>query len=434
MEGLNDGNTILGNTIVSIATVFSGMWVLFQILERRSHFFLRLLGVLGIAIVQGAIGLLQIPVLNMTSAMLMIVGSTLLCYRCKKLYFLVYDILIAFCGFLTDVFSVLLLSTFYDSSISSTLQESNIWVRNAFASLTAFLLCQLLFTLIRKKHAIFSWYEAIFYTMLAAGEIAVFAYVCKYIQSYSSGMFLILFLLGCLVLDVYIVAVFYRISIVRKTEKENALLQQQSEMQLEVYSDLHQRYQNSMETIHDAKRHVRALESLIQSDHLAEAQQYKESLFQKLNELQPSIHCDNPLLSAILNHVFLKAEQRHIALKMDLQGEEQLSMLAGVDLTTIASNLLDNAVDAVSELPEEQRYIHFAVAFQMGEIMIHVENPTKNDLKREGNAVVSTKEGHLGLGLKNVEMVVKKYKGDFKIDVKDGIFTAAITIPTATNF
>ena len=424
----------LSNTIVSIATVLSGTWVLFQILERRSHFLLRVLGTLGIAIVQGAIGLLQIPVLNMTSSLLMIVGTTLLCYQCKKLYFLVYDVLIVFCGFIADVFSVLLLSTYYDSSISSTLQETSLLVRNTFACLMIFLLCQLAFTLIRKKHAIFSWYEAIFYTMLATGEIAVFAYVCKYIQAYSSGMFLILFLLGCLVLDVYIVVVFYRISIVRKTEKENALLQQQSEMQLEVYSDLQQRYQNSMRTIHDAKRHVRALESLIQSDHLAEAQQYKESLFQKLNELQPSIQCDNPLLSAILNHVFLKTEQRHIALKMDLQGEEQLSMLAGVDLTTIVSNLLDNAVDAVSELPEEQRYIHFAVAFQMGEIMIHVENPTKNDLKREGNTVVSTKEGHFGLGLKNVGMVVKKYKGDFKTDVKDGTFIAAITIPTATDF
>lgn len=424
----------LSNTVVSIVTVFSGMWVLFQILERRSHFFLRLLGVLGIAIVQGSLGLLQIPILNIMSSSLMIVGLTLLCYRCKKLYFLVYDVLIIFCSFVSDVFSVLVVSTYYDNSISSTLQENNFLVRSIFACLMIFLLCQLLFTLIRRKHAIFSWYEAIFYTMLAAGEIAVFAYVCKYIQSYSSGMFLILFLLGCLVLDVYIVAVFYRISIVRKTEKENALLQQQSEMQLEVYSDLQQRYQNSMRTIHDAKRHVRALESLIQSDHLAEAQQYKESLFQKLNELQPSIQCDNPLLSAILNHVFLKAEQRHIALKMDLQGEEQLSMLAGVDLTTIASNLLDNAVDAVSELPEEQRYIHFAVAFQIGEIMIHVENPTKNDLKREGNTVVSTKEGHFGLGLKNVGMVVKKYKGDFKTDVEDGIFIAAITIPTATGF
>lgn len=425
----------LANAGTSVATVFSGMWVLFQILERRSHFLLRLLGVLGIAIVQGAIGLLQIPVLNMTSAVFMIVGSTLLCYRCKKLYFLVYDVLIAFCGFLTDVFSVLLLSTYYNSSISSILQEKEyIIIRCSFTTLLTFLLCQLLFTLIRKKHAIFSWYEAIFYTMLATGEIAVFAYICKYIQAYSSGMFLIFFLLGCLVLDVYIVVVFYRISIVRKTEKENALLQQQSEMQLEVYSDLQQRYQNSMRTIHDAKRHVRALESLIQSDHLAEAQQYKESLFQKLNELQPSIQCDNPLLSAILNHVFLKAEQRHITLKMDLQGEEQLSMLAGVDLTTIASNLLDNAVDAVSELPEEQRYIHFAVAFQMGEIMIHVENPTKNDLKREGNTIVSTKEGHLGLGLKNVEMVVEKYKGNFKTYVEDGNFVVAITIPTETNF
>lgn len=424
----------LANAIVGISTAFSGMWVLFQILERRSHFLWRLLGVLGIAIVQGALGLLQIPILNMTSTVLMIVGSTLLCYQCKKLYFLVYDILIGFCGFIADVFSVLLLSTYCNSSISSTLQENNFLVRSIFACLMTFLLCQLLFTLIRRKHAIFSWYEAIFYTMLATGEIAVFAYVCKYIQAYSSGMFLILFLIGCLVLDGYIVVVFYRISIVRKTEKENALLQQQSEMQLEVYSDLQQRYQNSMRTIHDAKRHVRALESLIQSDHLAEAQQYKESLFQKLNELQPSIQCDNPLLSAILNHVFLKAEQRHITLKMDLQGEEQLSMLAGVDLTTIASNLLDNAVDAVSELPEEQRYIHFAVAFQMGEIMIHVENPTKNDLKREGNTIVSTKEGHLGLGLKNVEMVVKKYKGDFKIYVKDGNFVVAITIPTETNF
>lgn len=424
----------LANAIVGISAAFSGMWVLFQILERRSHFLWRLLGVLGIAIVQGALGLLQIPILNMTSTVLMIVGTTLLCYQCKKLYFLVYDVLIVFCGFIADVFSVLLLSTYYDSSISSTLQETSLLVRNTFACLMIFLLCQLAFTLIRKKHAIFSWYEAIFYTMLATGEIAVFAYVCKYIQAYSSGMFLILFLMGCLVLDVYIVVVFYRISIVRKTEKENALLQQQSEMQLEVYSDLQQRYQNSMRTIHDAKRHVRALESLIQSDHLAEAQQYKESLFQKLNELQPSIQCDNPLLSAILNHVFLKAEQRHITLKMDLQGEEQLSMLAGVDLTTIVSNLLDNAVDAVSELPEEQRYIHFAVAFQMGEIMIHVENPTKNDLKREGNTVVSTKEGHFGLGLKNVGMVVKKYKGDFKTYVKDGTFIAAITIPTATDF
>ena len=425
----------LSNTIVSIATVLSGTWVLFQILERRSHFLLRVLGALGIAIVQGSIGLLQIPVLNMTSAMLMIVGSTLLCYRCKKLYFLVYDVLIAFCGFLTDVLAVLVLSTYYNSSISSILQEKEyIIIRCSFTTLLTFLLCQLLFTLIRKKHAIFSWYEAIFYTMLATGEITVFAYVCKYIQAYSSGMFLIFFLLGCLVLDVYIVVVFYRISIVRKTEKENALLQQQSEMQLEVYSDLQQRYQNSMRTIHDAKRHVQALESLIQSDHLAEAQQYKESLFQKLNELQPSIQCDNPLLSAILNHVFLKTEQRHIALKMDLQGEEQLSMLAGVDLTTIVSNLLDNAVDAVSELPEEQRYIHFAVAFQMGEIMIHVENPTKNDLKREGNTIVSTKEGHLGLGLKNVEMVVEKYKGHFKTYVENGKFIAAITIPTATDF
>ena len=35
----------LANAIVGISAAFSGMWVLFQILERRSHFLWRLLGV-----------------------------------------------------------------------------------------------------------------------------------------------------------------------------------------------------------------------------------------------------------------------------------------------------------------------------------------------------------------------------------------------------
>ena len=153
-----------------------------------------------------------------------------------------------------------------------------------------------------------------------------------------------------------------------------------------------------------------------------------------LNINRDEFNLKNELLSLFEKQYLANHGQKNIQLNLRYLVESEIIYASHFYLLGALQNLLDNAVDAVSELPEEQRYIHFAVAFQIGEIMIHVENPTKNDLKREGNTVVSTKEGHFGLGLKNVEMVVKKYKGDFKIHVKDGNFVVAITIPTETNF
>lgn len=54
-----------------------------------------------------------------------------------------------------------------------------------------------------------------------------------------------MFLSGCFLLDIYIALVFYRISVVRETEKENALIRQQSDLHMSVYQDLQNRYENN---------------------------------------------------------------------------------------------------------------------------------------------------------------------------------------------
>ena len=237
-------------------------------------------------------------------------------------------------------------------------------------------------------------------------------------------------LVGNWVLDfvlALIIGVYFQFYAIREMEKKNALLQQQTDMQMAVYRDLEKRYQNSMTIIHDVKRHVNALEGLIQTENLTEAKQYEKSLYQQLDKLHPSFHCSNQLLSVILNHELLKAEQKGIQLNLNIL-YDKLDFLSDMDLTTIVSNLLDNAIEAVSEL-DKDRTVLFVIEEQMQCCMIHTENKYEKLNPNTENSFLSTKNGHAGIGLKNIEMTVKKYNGIWKATVENNSFVVSITIP-----
>ena len=61
--------------------------------------------------------------------------------------------------------------------------------------------------------------------------------------------------------------------------------------------------------------------------------------------------------------------------------------------------------------------------------MIHTENKYENLNPNTENSFLSTKNGHAGIGLKNIEMTVKKYNGIWKATVENNSFVVSITIP-----
>lgn len=162
------------------------------------------------------------------------------------------------------------------------------------------------------------------------------------LQFFSSGLFVILFTMGCLVLDIYLVFVFYQLAESRKREKEYSLIQQQSNIQLSVYRELSQKYADSVRIAHDAKKHVRALEDLVQSE---QASQYRDSICAELNKLYPAFEHENPLFSVLINHALYRSERNGIRLDLRLH-DADLSMLSDMDLTILFANLLDNAIEA----------------------------------------------------------------------------------------
>lgn len=206
------------------------------------------------------------------------------------------------------------------------------------------------------------------------------------------------------------------------------MLRQQSNLQLTVYQELQDRYERSIKIVHDAKKHVSALEGLIRAENYDIAENYKKSLFKELDKLQPAFHNKSKILTVIINDELIKAENYNIEMKMIID-DVNIDFLTDIDITTIISNVLDNAIEAVSELPECKRKILFIIKEKMSCLIIHSENCYENINMYSPNKFSSTKKGHHGIGLKNIESTVNKYGGVFSIELKDGMFKNLITIP-----
>ena len=161
-------------------------------------------------------------------------------------------------------------------------------------------------------------------------------------------------------IDLYIAYLLQKISDNYDVNKRLDLAIQQSQMQLKAYKNLSDEYASSRKIIHDVKKHIASLEGLINSNNTKKAEQYKQRLNEELDKLVPQFVCDSPILTVIIYNKLLLAQKYGINLQLDIEYSE-LDFISDMDITTIFSNLLDNAFEACEELSENKRNIRLAV-------------------------------------------------------------------------
>ena len=100
------------------------------------------------------------------------------------------------------------------------------------------------------------------------------------------------------------------------------------------------------------------------------------------------------------------------------------------DLVAILGNLLDNALNALSDVPEDRRNITIKAVFSQGRLIIRTSNPYVGNVVCNNGKIVSSDHspGHHGYGLNNIEKAVKKYKGCMNIDYTGNYFTVDILL------
>jgi GAF domain-containing protein len=139
----------------------------------------------------------------------------------------------------------------------------------------------------------------------------------------------------------------------------------------------------------------------------------------------------NSAVAALLRIEVLLARHRSIELRVDLPKELPQTPLSDAQAVTIVGNLLDNAFDAVADMPRHLRRIDTKICQTGQNMVIRVRDrgpgiPADIDPFEHGR---SEKPGHDGLGLALTKEAVIAAYGDIRIDrLHDGT-AVEVSIP-----
>ncbi len=186
---------------------------------------------------------------------------------------------------------------------------------------------------------------------------------------------------------------------------------------------------SSMETRrsrHDMKNHLIAMKELAMQERKEELIAYIDNIAEQIEAAAPPYRSGNDIADVIIADKHAKAEKR--GLELCISGD-----LAGVDietadLVTILSNLLDNAIEAVSrlygkDLPAEDKKIHLDFKKSANFLMILQKNKSMTKLV-PGKIVSSKNSPDHGFGITNIKRAVKKYGGEYHLSCTEaeGLF------------
>ena len=139
----------------------------------------------------------------------------------------------------------------------------------------------------------------------------------------------------------------------------------------------------------------------------------------------------NSAIDAIINEKLLTAQKNNISTHFDVI-PLNLENVPSMDICTILSNALDNAIEACIKIDNPaDRYINVKISAENG-IFISVSNPSIEAPKKRAGIFISSKkdtENH-GLGLKSIKRTVDKHGGDMLVKYENGIFTLVAELPT----
>ncbi|WP_304088938.1 sensor histidine kinase [Phascolarctobacterium succinatutens] len=177
---------------------------------------------------------------------------------------------------------------------------------------------------------------------------------------------------------------------------------------------------------HDMRHFMSTARTLIQQGKYAEAQQY---LGEEQSELEGTIlqrYCTHEYINAII----IKYSDKCRLQKISFQAEVKLAELlpcSELSFSAILDNALENAWNAVCELPEEQAQISLSLKQNGGKLLLAVKNTYLQKPEFANDRPVSTRSGH-GIGTRSIIYNCEKIGGQYQFSLEDKLFVLRIIV------
>lgn len=224
--------------------------------------------------------------------------------------------------------------------------------------------------------------------------------------------------------EVVVVLIGIWILIIDSSRRKQRVNAERAKQYLSYIEQLEAGHEEIRKIHHDLKRHLNALNYFAKENDIDGIKDYLKSIGVDLSEnFEDAQYTENRLFNAILADKKKKAKKLDIMIQFEgvLHCESSVS---DYDLTIVVSNLLDNAIEYVSQ--NDFKEIAFGVFQDQNSTVIRVANPIRSGEEvRIGKSSKGHPELH-GYGLMNVKRVAEKYNGMLELNIEDKTFTAKV--------
>ena len=175
---------------------------------------------------------------------------------------------------------------------------------------------------------------------------------------------------------------------------------------------------------HDFHHHLQALKGQLEAGQVDRAIAYLEQLDRSLQTVDTLLKTGNVTVDAILSAKLAQARAAGIAVTAETNLPPELS-LTDLELSIVIGNLLDNALEACSGIPDAQ--ITLRAHMDKGYLVIQESNPVRAR-QPQGKKPRRIPELERGVGFRVLSGLAAKYDGSFRHTCENDTYTVTLLL------
>lgn len=188
---------------------------------------------------------------------------------------------------------------------------------------------------------------------------------------------------------------------------------------------------------HDISNTLQTAMTLIHNGKIQQGDELLREIDEENRSTAPVVLCDNGIINVILTLKHEEMKKYGISFKVNVKSELSAIPVSDRELTSVITNLIDNAVEACCKC-EKSKDVIMTFGKQQGFYIIKVENSyCVNDIYvpdsvSEAITTKDDKETH-GYGLRAIYEISKKYDGNFSMYREEDMVVSVVTFAEKAN-
>ena len=195
------------------------------------------------------------------------------------------------------------------------------------------------------------------------------------------------------------------------------------------YTEVEHMYRQMRGWKHDYRNHIQIIRGFASAGDTNSIINYVDELDIDLMMIDATIKTGNRMTDTILSSKISLARSKSIDVTVDANISLELKT-SQLDLCIIIGNLMDNAIEACMELPEEERSIRIYMEMKQTQLYMSFTNTASSEKKNKvSGRFLSTKGENHGFGLVRIDSIIERYNGYISRNSEAGAFTTEILLP-----